>query len=100
MTFYIFLLSSLCIVILEISFALFNLIGINARLNSHYKAWSYKKKKLKKVIAYRKSFCRKPTVNKCLLFLNVMSFRLQVKGKHSIGREFQSIAMQGKKLVK
>ena len=28
---------------------------LHARLNSHYKAWSYKKKKLKKIKVYRKS---------------------------------------------
>ena len=29
--------------------------SLYARLNSHYKAWSYKKKKHKKIKAYRKS---------------------------------------------
>ena len=29
--------------------------SLHARLNSHYKAWSYKKKKLKKIKVYRKS---------------------------------------------
>ena len=29
--------------------------SLHARLNSHYKAWSYKKKKYKKIKAYRKS---------------------------------------------
>ena len=33
----------------------FNWYSLHARLNSHYEAWSYKKKKLKKVKAYRKS---------------------------------------------
>ena len=33
----------------------FNWISIHARLNSHYEAWRYKKKKHKKVKAYRKS---------------------------------------------
>ena len=28
---------------------------LHARLSSHYKAWSYKKKKHKKIAAYRKS---------------------------------------------
>ena len=28
---------------------------LHARLNSHYKAWSYKKKKNKKITTYRKS---------------------------------------------
>ena len=33
----------------------FNWYSLNARLNSHYEAWSYKKRKHKKVKAYRKS---------------------------------------------
>ena len=30
------------------------------------------------------------TINRCLLILDLKPFRLYVKGKHSIGREFQS----------
>ena len=33
----------------------FNWDSLHARLNSHYKAWRYKKKKHKKIKAYRKS---------------------------------------------
>ena len=33
----------------------FNWDSLQARLNSHYEAWSYKKKKYKKVKAYGKS---------------------------------------------
>ena len=33
----------------------FNWDSLHARLNSHYKAWSYKKKKHKKIKAHRKS---------------------------------------------
>ena len=33
----------------------FNLDSLHARLNSHYKAWSYKKKKHKRIKAHRKS---------------------------------------------
>ena len=36
-------------------FIFFNWYSLHARLNSHYEAWSYKKKKHKKVKAYRKS---------------------------------------------
>ena len=32
-----------------------NCDSLHARLNSHYEAWSYKKKKHKKITAYRKS---------------------------------------------
>ena len=37
------------------SFFFFNWYSLHARLNSHYEAWSYKKRKHKKVKAYRKS---------------------------------------------
>ena len=36
-------------------FFLFNWDSLHTRLNSHYKAWSYKKKKHKKIKAHRKS---------------------------------------------
>ena len=75
---------------------LFNWDLLHARLNSHYKVWSYKKKKHKKIKEYRKSLYKEPTVNNCLLILDVKPFRLKVKGKQSISREFQSLAVQGK----
>ena len=34
----------------------FNWDSVNVRLNSHYEAWSYKKKKYKKIKAYRNLF--------------------------------------------
>ena len=36
-------------------FFFFNRDSLHARLNSHYKAWSYKKKSTKKITGYRKS---------------------------------------------
>ena len=62
----------------------FNWDSLNERLNSHYKAWSYKKKKYKKIKGNRKSFQTELTVNRCLLILDLKSFRSKVKGKHSI----------------
>ena len=37
------------------SFLFFNWDSLHERLNSHYKAWNYKKKKHKRIKAYRKS---------------------------------------------
>ena len=55
----------------------FNWDSLHARLNSHYKAWSYKKKKHKKNKAYRKSIWKEPTVNNSyLLILDLKPFRL------------------------
>ena len=53
----------------------FNWDSLHARLNSHYKAWSYKKKEQKKIKAYRKSLYKERTVNKCLLILELKPLR-------------------------
>ena len=77
----------------------FNWDSLHKRLSSHYKACTYKKKKHKKVKAYKKSVKKEPTVKRYLLILDLKPLRSQVKGKHSIGREFQSLAVRGKKLL-
>ena len=56
------------------------------------------KKRCKRIKACRKSLLKEPTVNGCLLILDLKPSRLYVKGKHLIGREFQSVAVWGKKL--
>ena len=38
---------------------IFNWYSLHARLNSHYEAWSYKKKKHKKVKVYTRNLIRK-----------------------------------------
>ena len=48
--------------------------SFHIRLNSHYKTWSYKKKKLKKIKAYMKSLWKEPTVNRCMLILDSKLF--------------------------
>ena len=53
----------------------FNWDLLQVRLNKLYKAWSYKKKKHKKIKAYRKSLKKKPTVKRHLLILDLKSFR-------------------------
>ena len=68
-------------------------------LNSHYEAWKYKKNKHKKIKGYRKSAQKKPTVERCLLILDLKQFRSYVKGKHSIDREFQNLAVQRKTML-
>ena len=50
--------------------------SLNAGLNSHYKASSYKKKKHKKTKAFRKSLQKEPTVNRCLLILNLKPIQI------------------------
>ena len=53
----------------------FNLDSLKARPNCHYEAWSYKKKKYKKIKAYRKSAKKEPTANRYLLILDSKPFR-------------------------
>ena len=73
--------------------------SLHVRLNSHYEARSYKKKKHKKVKAYRKSVWKEPTVKRFPLILELMLLKSKIKGKHSIDREFQCLAVRGKKLL-
>ena len=53
----------------------FNWDSLHTRLNSHYKARSYKKKKHKKIKTHRKSLYKKPTVNRCLLIIDLKPLR-------------------------
>ena len=82
-----------------VTYSFFNRDSLHARLNSHYKTWSYKKKKHKKIKAYKKSLQKEPTATKCLLILHLKPFRSFVKGKHSIGRKLQSLPVRGKKML-
>ena len=54
----------------------FNWDSLHARLNCHYKAWSYQKEKHKKIKGNSKSLYKKPRVNRCLLILDLKPFRL------------------------
>ena len=53
-------------------------------VEDHYEAWSYKKKKYKKIKGYTKSALKEPTNKKCLLILNLdhRSNRSKIKGMH------------------
>ena len=54
----------------------------------------------KKITGFRISPYNEPTVNRCLLTLDLMPFRSYVKEKHSIDKESQSLAVRGKKLLR
>ena len=54
---------------------LINWDSLHARLNSHHEAWSYKKKKHKKVKACRKSVSKEPTFKRCWLILDSKPLR-------------------------
>ena len=53
----------------------FNWDSLHARLNSHYEAWSYKKKKHKKITAHMKSVKKEPVVKRCLLILDIQGLK-------------------------
>ena len=61
--------------------------------------WLTRKRSTKRLKHTGNLFRKEPTVKRCLLILDLKSFRSYVKGKHSIGREFHSLAVQGKKLL-
>ena len=54
---------------LFVDLLLFSWDSLHAGLNSHHEAWSYKKKKHKKVKTYTKFLKLKATVKRCLLIL-------------------------------
>ena len=47
----------------------------------------------------RKSVCKEPAVKRCQLILDLKPLKSWVKGKHSIGRKFQNLAVRAKKLL-
>ena len=67
-------------------------------MNNHYKAWGYKKKHKKdyniQEICLEGTYSQKMSVNSRLKVTKIIGQR-----KHSIGREFQSLAVRGKKLL-
>ena len=48
----------------------FNWDSLHAKVNTHYEAWNYKKKKHKKIKAYMKSLEKELKVKRCLLILD------------------------------
>ena len=58
-----------------------------------------KKKKYKKITAYRKSATKEPTVIKMSVNSRFTATKIIGQQKHSIGRKFLSLAVQGKKLL-
>ena len=66
------------------SFLFLNRDSLHVKLNIHYAAWSYEKKKYRKIKAYRKSVSKEPTDKRCLLILDLKPFRSYIKGKHSL----------------
>ena len=53
----------------------FDCDSLHARLNSHYKAWSYRKRSTKKIAGHTKSVLKEPTVKTCLLIIDLKPLR-------------------------
>ena len=64
-----------------ISKHIFNWDSLHARLNSHYEACHYQKKKHRKIKAPRKSASKEPTVKRCLLILDLKPFKYTIMCK-------------------
>ena len=56
-------------------FFFFNWDSLNARLKSHYEAWTYKKRSTKKITGYRKSVLKELTVKRFVLILDLKPLR-------------------------
>ena len=64
--------------------------SLYARLNSHYEAWSYKKKKHKKIKAYRKSVWKECKVKRFLLILDYEAWS-DKKKKHKKIKAYRNL---------
>ena len=57
------------------------------------------KKETPKDCSIQEIYLEKSTVKRYLLILDLKLFRSYVKGKHSIGKTFQSLSVPGKELL-
>ena len=71
----------------------FNWNSLHARLNNHYEAWSYKKKK-KNIKIIEENYLERTQGKKRLLTLDLKPFRSHFKEKHPTGKEFQSLGVR------
>ena len=71
--------------------------SFHARLNSHYKPWSFKIKKYKKIKAYGESLYKEPRVNRCLLILNLS--HLDYRSKESFRQRIPESSCARKETV-
>ena len=74
----------------------FNWDSLHAKLISQHEEWSYKKKKRKNIKSIQENSLERIQRLKSPITLDLKPFRSEVKGKHSTGREFQSLAVRGK----
>ena len=73
----------------------FNWDSLHVGLSSHYEAWSYKKKKHKKIKVYQKSAQKESTVKRCLLILDLKPLRPERKAFYR--QRIQEFSQAGKK---
>ena len=73
----------------------FNRSSLYTRLNSQHKTWIYKRKKIAMMNRIWKSWMER----RCLLNLDLNTFRINVKGKESTLKLFPSVTIRRKKLL-
>ena len=64
-----------CLCLTDFFLFFLNWDSLHTRLNCHYEAQNYKKKKHKKITAYREFVQKKPAVKRCLLILDLKPLR-------------------------
>ena len=83
---------------MKTNLSFFNWDLFHAILKNLCKVWSYKRRRRKTLKTNKKVIWNEAKDKKCLLTLDSKLFRSKVRGNHSLEREFQSLAVQGKKL--
>ena len=73
--------------------------SLHARLDSHYEARSYKKKKHIKVKAYRKSVSKEPTVKRCLVNSSLKATKIIGQRKAFYRQRISSLVERRKRLL-
>ena len=77
----------------------FNWDSLLARLDSHYEAWSYKKKNHKKITAYKISVYKEPAVKRCLLILDLKPLKIIGQRKTFYRQRIPGCSCASKKTV-
>ena len=90
-----------CVFLVYLDSSFFKLKFTPFKSEKSLQGMQLQEKESQMIKAYRISPQKKPIPisNRCLLILHLQLFKSQMKGKHSIGREFHSLAVRGKKLL-
>ena len=83
-------------------FISFDWHSLHTTPNSHYRAWSWKKKKRTKMTNVQGSWLERPhkITQTCLITIDLRPYGSKFKRKYSAGKKPQSLDVGGKKLLK